>query len=164
MRYGDFIQQYATRLGVTPNVAQHLVDEFCEELLRQAALGEEVSLPKLGKFMAVVPNMKCRVSNLPGMKGKISTPRTKKRLVFKAYSSANRALLGRAFTDFSAPASALHERARKGAVMAKGKKGKHRVIDVPEGVEQITINFPTETKKKKKGKGESTGSRQRLLG
>ena len=48
--------------------------------------------------------------------------------------------------------------------MAKGKKGKHRVIDVPEGVEQITINFPTETKKKKKGKGESTGSRQRLLG
>jgi nucleoid DNA-binding protein len=153
-------------LGVSYQVAQFLADELCEEVLRQLLLGEDVRLPKLGKFEVKVPKLLGRVSNLPGMEGKLSVPRTKKRLDFTPFHSAIEALSRQSFVSMVSGASTVvteeKEKARKGANMAKAKKGQHVTIDVPEGVEQITINVAA--KKKKKDKGESGSKKRRLYG
>lgn len=167
MNYKNFIMAYAQRLGVVHDVAQFIVDELCEEVIRQLLLGEDVRLPKLGKFTVVVPKVRNRVSNLPGIEGKISVPRTRKRLDFKSFHSAVEALSRQSFVSMVSGANTVvtdeQYKVRKGATMAKKKSGRVVTVDIPEGVECIVINTNTK-KKKSKGKGESTSSKRRLLG
>jgi nucleoid DNA-binding protein len=167
MRYRDFITAYAQRLDVPQDVAQHLADEFCDEILRQLLLGEDVRLPRLGKFEAKIPKVYSRVSHLPGIKGKLATPQVKKRLGFKPFHSATESLSRQSFVSMVSGADIVvterNEKARKEAMMAKAKKGEHVTVDLPEGVTQITINVGAE-KKRKRGKGESGSRKRKLLG
>jgi nucleoid DNA-binding protein len=168
MRYSEFVEAFAKRLGVSRDTAQFVADEMCEEVLRQLLLGEDVRLPRLGKFSVGVPRIIGRVSNLPGMEGKLSVPSTKKRLEFKSFHSAVDALSRQSFMSMVSGSGVIvteySGKARKEAEMAKQKKGEHVTIEVPEGVKQVqlTINVGAgEKKKKRKERGRSKG---RLLG
>ena len=172
MRHHELVNKYAARLGVTTEVAHHLVGQLCEEILCQLSLGEDVRLAGLGKFVATTPSLKCHVSNLPAMKGKISAPKARKRVKFKAFDSANTRLSsGQSFLTRllgTAPVKTrVMEKARKEATVARAKKGEHCTVDVPAGVRQITINLPegpAKKKRKKRGTGESGDSKKTLLG
>jgi len=165
MHYTDFVGAYARRFGISHGVAKQLVDDLCDELIRQLLLGETVYLPKLGKFSVSVPKVQGRVSNLPGMEGKQAVTRIKKRLDFKAFRSAEVALSNKSFMSMLSGSGIIvtecSEKVRKEAAMAKKKKTERVTVDIPEGVTQITINV--NSAKKKTGKGESK-SKQRLLG
>jgi hypothetical protein len=166
MNYRRFVDGYAQRLGLTTQVAQFLADELSEEILRQLLLGEDVRLPKLGRFTAVVPRLVGRVSNLPGMQGKLTMPRVCRRLDFKSFQTANDRLSRHSFMSLISGSdvvvSELHQKARKEGTMAKQKKHEHVTVDLPSGVTQITINVGAEQEEKKSR--ESTSGKKRLLG
>ena len=168
MNYTQFIAEYAERVGVSIPDAKFLVEEFCEEILRQLVLDQEVRIARLGVFSSKRTKTTKRVSGLPNMQGKPANARSKKRLKFRAFNNARQALN----RDFSVMVSGnlvplgcngQLVKSGKGVSMAK-KKGEHVNIDLPEGVKQITINVASDEKKKKRKSGESASSKRRLLG
>jgi len=164
MTNAEFVKSYAHRLSVTNGVAQHLINELCEELLRQLVLGEDVCLAQLGKFSMSVSKPKTYRSNLPALKGKLIKRGHTRKLRFQPYGSVA-ARLSHPFTALvSGNGTSLSDwSVRKESIVAKKKSGEHVTVDLPEGVKQITINVASEEKPKRK-KRESGDNKRRLLG
>jgi len=169
VNYTEFITEYAGRLGIGSADAKFLVEEFCEELLRQLILGQDVRIARLGVFSSHRTKPTKRVSGLPNMQGKPADSRSRKKIKFRAFNNARQAL-NRDFTAMvsgsAVPLGCIGQMLTvgEGVSMAKRKQGEHVNIDLPEGVKQITINVASDEQKKKKKSGESTSKKRRLYG
>lgn len=158
----DLIGAVAQRCGASKADVKRVFVEMIDEIQRQLLLGEEVRLVGLGRFQLQTSKTVRRVSNLPGMAGKVQLTKARKRIKFRQSTSAAEKLTRKGLLSaiVSTVGGVDSAKVRTRRIPMAKKKGKHITVDVPRDVESVTIQVKDEKPKKK---GESS-SRKRLYG
>ena len=159
-------RRFAARSGLSWREGRDFISLFFAELADQLALGEDVSIPNIGRLKVVVVKPSARTSNLPaaGMLGKKVLSASHQEISFKPYPTWNDFVRGqkglRALVRFAADPDVKCEERRLIVGKKKKKKQKEIVIHVPEGVTSIRIDLGPDAKLKKEG----SKSKRKLLG